>query len=98
MKDKLEEYTVACVKLDKPEDEAQYRKALVKCMLHYLVYKNQGTYLRHLESKRKDQTFEKDLKFNNKANHFMKKLLHKSLTLSEYQTADAEHHAEKDTG
>ena len=68
------------MKLDSPEDEADYKKMLIKRVLRYLVYTNQGVYLRHLNSKRSDTMFTKDSDdTNNKANDFMTKLLEKAL-------------------
>ena len=57
MRIKLHEYTRACIKLDKPEDEASYKRMLVKRMLRYLVYTNQSAYLRHLNCKRNEPAF-----------------------------------------
>ena len=57
MRIKLHEYTRACIKQDKPEDEAGYKRMLVKRMLRYLVYTNQSAYLRHLNSKRSEPAF-----------------------------------------
>ena len=57
MRIKLHEYTRACIKLDKPEDEAGYKRMLVKRMLRYLVYTNQTAYLRHLNCKSSEPAF-----------------------------------------
>ena len=58
MRKKLNEYTHACIRIDKPKDEVAYKKTLIKRMLRYLVYTNQGAYLRHLDIKRSENAFQ----------------------------------------
>ena len=58
MRKKLNEYTHSCIRIDKPKDELAYKKTLVKRMLRYLVYTNQGAYLRHLNIKRNENAFQ----------------------------------------